>query len=159
MADESNRGPRERMCRAESASEAEVEWFLTCAKGQVPEEGEVEPVLREAAKEIRGWLDGLPTFHAGALELRFTPREWSPALEDEFGVWTSPGMSVRTAPVRTKSDLEAKPGSVSGSAKLVAKAAGHRASYEWQYSTDQKRRGRTRRPRFRRRRTSSRSRR
>jgi hypothetical protein len=81
------------MCRAESAAEAEVEWFLTCAKGKVPEEGEMEPVLREAAKEIRGWLDALPTFHAGALELRFTPRARSPALEDEFGAWT--GLVVR----------------------------------------------------------------
>lgn len=50
----------------------------------------------------------------------------------------SAGMSVRTAAVRTKSDSEAKPGSVSGSARLVAKAAGHRASYEWQYSINQK---------------------
>jgi hypothetical protein len=89
MADELNRGLRERMSRAESASEAEVEWFLTRAKGKVPEEGEVEPALLEAAKKIRGCLDELPTFHAGALTLRFTPRAWSPALEDEFGVWTS----------------------------------------------------------------------
>jgi hypothetical protein len=30
----------------------------------------------------------------------------------------------------------ARPGAVSGSAKVVAVSAGHRASYEWQYSID-----------------------
>jgi hypothetical protein len=50
----------------------------------------------------------------------------------------SAGMSVRQAAVRTKGDLEAKPGSVSGTVRLIAKAAAHRASYDWQYSTDQK---------------------
>lgn len=50
----------------------------------------------------------------------------------------SAGMSVKKTAVRTKSELEANPGSVSGTASLIAKAAGARASYEWQYSIDQK---------------------
>ena len=30
----------------------------------------------------------------------------------------------------------AKPGTITGTAKLVTASAGHRASYEWEYSTD-----------------------
>jgi len=50
----------------------------------------------------------------------------------------SSGMSVKKPGTHTKTDLEATDGSVSGTAHLVAKAAGSRASYEWQSSTDQK---------------------
>jgi len=50
----------------------------------------------------------------------------------------SAGMSVKKVGVRAKSDLTAELGSVSGSLKLIAKAAANRASYEWHYSTDQK---------------------
>jgi hypothetical protein len=50
----------------------------------------------------------------------------------------SAGLSVKKPSTHTKSDLEAHAGSVSGSAHLVAKSAGGRASYEWQSSTDQK---------------------
>jgi hypothetical protein len=89
MADESNNGLREQVWSAESASEAEVEWFFKYAKGKVPEQGDVAPALRNAAVAIRGWLDEVATFHVGALALRFTPRAWSPALEEEFGPWTS----------------------------------------------------------------------
>jgi hypothetical protein len=50
----------------------------------------------------------------------------------------SAGMAVRKVPSHVKGPLTATPGSVSGDAKLMAKAVAHRASYEWQYSTDQK---------------------
>jgi hypothetical protein len=50
----------------------------------------------------------------------------------------SAGMAVRKVASHVKGVLTAKPGSVSGEAKLMAKAVAHRASYEWQYSTDQK---------------------
>lgn len=50
----------------------------------------------------------------------------------------SAGMFVRTVTLHPKSELSAKQGAVSGTAHLVAKAAGHRAGYEWQSSTDQK---------------------
>jgi len=50
----------------------------------------------------------------------------------------SAGMSIRAVTLHTKSDLTVEQGAVSGSAHLVAKAAGHRAAYDWQYSTDQK---------------------
>jgi hypothetical protein len=47
-------------------------------------------------------------------------------------------MHVKAVTVHPKQALVAKHGSVAGSALLVAKSAGHRASYEWQFSTDQK---------------------
>jgi hypothetical protein len=50
----------------------------------------------------------------------------------------SAGMGLRKVTVRMKGDLVVEQGAVSGSAHLVAKAAGRRAAYEWQYSTDQK---------------------
>ena len=46
--------------------------------------------------------------------------------------------AVRKHAVRTKSNFAVSHGDVSGAAKLVAKAAAHRASYEWRYSTDGK---------------------
>jgi hypothetical protein len=49
---------------------------------------------------------------------------------------TSAGVAVRKTPVRPAKVFEAKPGSVSGSVVVVARAAARRASYEWEYSTD-----------------------
>jgi hypothetical protein len=48
------------------------------------------------------------------------------------------GFTVRQVPSRDKPALSAKPGTVTGSVKLAAKAGGHRAAYNWQVSTDQK---------------------
>ena len=50
----------------------------------------------------------------------------------------SGGLSIRKTASHPKSAIAIKPGEVTGSAKIVAKAAAQRASYEWQYSTDQK---------------------
>jgi hypothetical protein len=50
----------------------------------------------------------------------------------------SAGFFVRKQAVRTKGGLEVLPGTVPGSARLVAKSAARRAAYEWQFSTDQK---------------------
>jgi hypothetical protein len=52
------------------------------------------------------------------------------------GVAALPRESVKKQVVRPKHDFVAKPGAVSGSVRLVAKATGHRASYEWQWSSD-----------------------
>ena len=48
------------------------------------------------------------------------------------------GMRLRKPNTRAQSDLVAKPHTVSGSVHLVAKAAGKRASHDWQYSLDGK---------------------
>ena len=48
----------------------------------------------------------------------------------------SAGMTVRKPTTVSKAPFVAKPGGVSGTVKLVARAAGKRASYEWQWSSD-----------------------
>jgi cation transport regulator ChaB len=48
------------------------------------------------------------------------------------------GMAVKKLTARNKADLAVTPGPVPGTAHLVAKSAGHRSAYEWQYSLDQK---------------------
>ena len=50
----------------------------------------------------------------------------------------SAGMEVRKTTLHDKAALAVKAGTVSGTVNLAAKAAGARASYTWQYSTDQK---------------------
>jgi hypothetical protein len=50
----------------------------------------------------------------------------------------SAGMSVKKVTLHPKEAFTVKPGSVSGSVTLIAKAAAHRASYDWQQSLDQK---------------------
>jgi len=51
---------------------------------------------------------------------------------------TGAGLKVKTVTVHPKQDFVAKQGNVSGTVRLVAKASSTRASYEWQYSADQK---------------------
>jgi hypothetical protein len=48
----------------------------------------------------------------------------------------SAGLAVRKRATRAPRVFAAKPGRTSGTATLVAASAAHRASYEWQYTTD-----------------------
>jgi hypothetical protein len=48
----------------------------------------------------------------------------------------SAGVAVRRTPTRSARAFAARPGSVSGVAKVLAVVAARRASYEWQYSAD-----------------------
>jgi fibronectin type III domain protein len=48
----------------------------------------------------------------------------------------SSGMSKKSVGSRTKGELGARQGSVSGLVELLAKSAGDRAAYSWQYGTD-----------------------
>ena len=48
----------------------------------------------------------------------------------------SAGMEVKKVPIRAKRSFSIKQGAVSGSIKVVTVSAGHRASYEWETSTD-----------------------
>ena len=50
----------------------------------------------------------------------------------------SAGFSIRKTTLHPKSAIKIEAGAVPGSVKLLAKAVDKRASYEWQYSTDQK---------------------
>jgi hypothetical protein len=56
--------------------------------------------------------------------------------EQAAAIITSAGMAVRKTADRNKAPFEAKPGTVSGTVQLVAKAAAVRASYEWEWSGD-----------------------
>ena len=49
----------------------------------------------------------------------------------------SAGMSVKKSSGHGKPDFEAKPGPVSGSVRLFARAERTRASYDWEYGTDE----------------------
>jgi hypothetical protein len=48
----------------------------------------------------------------------------------------SAGLAVRKTAVRPARVFAAKPAPITGTAKVVAPSAGHRASYEWEYSID-----------------------
>jgi hypothetical protein len=48
------------------------------------------------------------------------------------------GFSIRKSVSHPKSEIKVETGTVPGSVKLLAKAVDKRASYEWQYSLDQK---------------------
>jgi hypothetical protein len=80
---------REQMLAAEAIVLAELEWFFTCAKETVPKAGEAPPAVRNAALAIQGWLGAIATFHAGALALRYAPRDWPESIQHEFGEWSS----------------------------------------------------------------------
>ena len=56
--------------------------------------------------------------------------------EQASAIIASAAMGVRKATTRTKAPFVAKPGLVSGTVKLVVKAAAVRASYDWEWSGD-----------------------
>jgi hypothetical protein len=56
--------------------------------------------------------------------------------EQAEAIITSVGMSVRKSPARLKATFAARPGAVSGSVDLSAKAVAVWASYEWEWSGD-----------------------
>ncbi|HEX8792341.1 MAG TPA: fibronectin type III domain-containing protein [Polyangiaceae bacterium] len=57
-------------------------------------------------------------------------------IENGASIIASSGMGVKKPVQRGPRVFNARPGALSGTAKLLAAPAGHRASYEWQYSTD-----------------------
>jgi len=57
-------------------------------------------------------------------------------MESGASIIASAGVGVKKPVARAPRVFDAKLGPVSGTAKLLAASAGHRASYEWQYSTD-----------------------
>lgn len=56
--------------------------------------------------------------------------------EQAAAIITSAGMLVRKTAARNKAPFAVKPGAVSGTVELSAKAAAVRASYEWEWSGD-----------------------
>jgi hypothetical protein len=56
--------------------------------------------------------------------------------ENGLSIVESAGMALKKPAVRKPRVFAALPGATSGTVKIVAPSAGHRASYEWQYSLD-----------------------
>lgn len=56
--------------------------------------------------------------------------------ENGAAIIQSAGLGVKKAPNRGPRTFAAKAGATTGSVKLTAPSAGHRSSYEWEYSTD-----------------------
>jgi len=100
---------------AETAAQSKV-------KGSVAARNEKKAVLVTILHELKATVQKAADAN----------RELAPALIQ------SVGMSVKKAAVRPKRVFGAKQGAVSGSIELVAASAGHRASYEWENSTDGK---------------------
>jgi hypothetical protein len=86
----------------------EVEWYFVVCSGRVPAEDEgVAPGIRARALAVQGRLARLPTYHEGALSLRFRARVWPLALVNRFGELTS--LVVRLESARQSFDGGASP--------------------------------------------------
>lgn len=96
------------------------------AKNKVP--GAVA-VRKNALKKVRSDCDSLKSLVQSTADA-------NPA--EATAIILSSGMKVRKAVVRTKTDLAASWGDISGMVLLVAKAVANRASYLWQWSLDGK---------------------
>jgi hypothetical protein len=93
---------------------------LARTKGAATTRNDKRAALVVLLQELRGYLQ--VTANASA--------------DNGASIIESAGVAVRKAPTRRARAFAAKPGAVSGSAKVVAVSAGRRASYEWQYSID-----------------------
>ena len=93
---------------------------LTKAKGTVAARNDKRAVVVSLLRQLSGYVQAI----ADA-----TPENGATIIQ-------SAGMPVRKETVRPTSVFAAKPGLVSGSAKLTATVAARRAAYDWEYSTD-----------------------
>jgi len=93
---------------------------LTKAKGTVAARNDKRAVVVSMLQQLRGYVQAV----ADA-----TPENGATIIQ-------SAGIAVRKVPLRATRVFAAKPGPVSGSAKLTATIAARRASYNWEYSTD-----------------------
>ena len=111
--------------RIEQAAEEELQCFHAARRCDALDGAEHDDA-HQRARAIQGCLDGLLTFHAGALALRFTPRRWSPILEAEYGEWSS--LVVRMDCAAHPSDKQRRVEDCEADAALRLEAAiiGHR---------------------------------
>jgi predicted phage tail protein len=93
---------------------------LARTKGAVTARNEKRTVLVAALQQLRAHVQAIADAD---------PTQASSIIE-------SAGVAVRKTPTHTARAFAAKPGPVSGVAKVTAAAASRRASYEWQYSAD-----------------------
>jgi hypothetical protein len=73
----------------ETMAREELEWFFGALGGCAPKKGTALADARPAAQAVERWLTKLSAYHQGALALRYTPREWPPALTKRYGKWSS----------------------------------------------------------------------
>ncbi|HEX8791341.1 MAG TPA: fibronectin type III domain-containing protein [Polyangiaceae bacterium] len=93
---------------------------LTRAKGTVVNRNEKRTALVVLLHQLKGYIQ----------------TQADANIENGASIIASAGVGVKKPVVRAPRVFDAKLGPVSGTATLVAASAGHRASYEWQYSTD-----------------------
>jgi hypothetical protein len=93
---------------------------LARTKGAATTRNDKRAALLVLLQELRGYLQ--VTANASA--------------DNGASIIESAGVGVRKTATRRARAFAAKPGAVSGSAKVVTVSAGRRASYEWQYSID-----------------------
>jgi len=93
---------------------------LARTKGAVAARNEKRTVLLGALQQLRAHVQSLA--------------DADPA--NAASIIESAGVAVHKTPTRRARAFTAKPGPVSGAAKVSAVVASRRASYEWQYSTD-----------------------
>jgi uncharacterized protein (DUF2126 family) len=105
-----------------TAADAAETVALTKVKGAVAVRNAKMVVLLNDLKTLKAYVQAVANADA----------------DNAAAIILSAGMSVRKSTTRNKQDIAAQPGVVSGSVHVVAKAAAPRASYNWQYSTDQK---------------------
>jgi hypothetical protein len=96
---------------------------LSRTKGAVETRNAKLAIVRNDLENIRVYVQSV----AGAA---------SPS--DADAIIESAGLTIRKVTLHDKPTLAAKQGSVTGTVNLAAKAAARRASYNWQYSSDQK---------------------
>jgi hypothetical protein len=93
---------------------------LSRVKGAVATRNEKRAVLLGLLKQLRAYVQGIADADA----------------TNGPGIIESAGLAVRKTATRQPRVFAAKPGPLSGVAKLVAASAGPRSSFEWEYSTD-----------------------
>jgi hypothetical protein len=93
---------------------------LARTKGAATVRNEKKTALVTLLQELRGYIQAQADAN----------------MENGASIIQSAGIAVKKTAVRAPRVFAAKPGAVSGTVKLMTNSAGHRASYEWQYSTN-----------------------
>jgi hypothetical protein len=93
---------------------------LARTKGAVLARNNAKTALVTLLKQLRGYIQTIADADT----------------DNSAAIIASSGIPVRKTPVHPPRDFHATAGAVSGSAKVVAPAAAHRASYDWEYSPD-----------------------
>lgn len=93
---------------------------LTRVKGAVAKRNELRTTLISLLQQLRGYVQ---------VTADANPENGASIIE-------SAGLVIKKTPSRAPRTFSAKPGTVSGEVKVFAPSAGHRSSFEWEYSVD-----------------------